>query len=257
MSKITQKFQNNKSLIAYLVAGDPSIEKTGDYIIAMHKAGVDLIEIGIPFSDPSADGPVNQRGMIRALQNGITVEKLFTMVKRVRAAGVDIPLLFMSYCNPIFHFGYDKFFAKCQESGIDGVIIPDVPYEELKEYSDYANNYGIEYITLIAPTSSERVEILAKQAKGFIYLISSLGVTGARTKINNNINDLAKKIKEFTDIPVAIGFGISTPEQAREMTRTADGCVIGSAIVKIIEEYKENADEKLFEFVFNVKKMMN
>lgn len=256
MSRSIQKaFENNKALIIYLTAGDPTLDLTEEYILSLAQNGADLIEIGIPFSDPIAEGEVIQDAMTRALSVQIKFDDIFAMVERLRKK-TDIPLTFMTYINPVFSYGYDKFFKRCKDTGISAVIVPDMPFEEQGEIKGFADKYDIDIITLIAPTSQERIEDIAKNAKGFIYLVSSLGVTGVRAKITTDLKGMTEKIKEFTDIPVAVGFGISKGEQAKEIVQYADGVIIGSAIVKIIAEYKENAAIKIAEYVSDIKACM-
>ncbi|MDR1941068.1 MAG: tryptophan synthase subunit alpha [Endomicrobium sp.] len=252
MDKISEIFKNKKCLITYLTAGDPDLDKTAEYIVTMSKSGADLIEIGIPFSDPTAEGEVIQNAMMRALKNDITIDKIFDAAAK---AGKEIqtPLVFMTYLNPVFSYGYDKFFKKCKETGISGVIVPDMPFEEQDEIRQWTSKYGVDIITLIAPTSQERIEKLAAQAEGFIYLVSSLGVTGIRTKITTDIEKIVSQIKKTASVPVAVGFGISTPAQVKEMTKYADGAIVGSAIVKIIAEYGQNASKPLAEYVSSLK----
>jgi tryptophan synthase alpha chain len=252
MNKISEIFKNQKVLITYLTAGDPNLNKTAEYIITMSQSGADLIEIGIPFSDPTAEGEVIQSAMSRALLNNISIDDIFEMVKKVREE-IETPLVFMTYINPVLSYGYDNFFKKCRQTGISAIIVPDMPYEEQNEIKEFTDKYDIAIITMIAPTSKERIAMLAKQANGFIYLVSSLGVTGVRSKITTNIGEIVSEIKKVTNTPVAIGFGISTPEQAKEITNQADGAIIGSAIVKLIAENKENASPKLAEYVSKIK----
>ncbi|OEG70435.1 tryptophan synthase subunit alpha [Candidatus Endomicrobiellum trichonymphae] len=250
---ITGIFKNGKALITYLTAGDPSLDKTEDYVLTMAENGSDLIEIGIPFSDPVAEGETIQNAMIRALSKKIDLDDIFNVVTNVRKKS-NIPLVFMTYLNPLFSYGYEEFFKKCGSTGINGIIVPDMPFEEQDEIKGFTDKYGITVITLIAPTSKERINVLAKQAEGFIYLVSSLGVTGVRSRITTNIDAIVSEIKKVTDIPVAVGFGISTHEQAKKMAKSADGVIIGSAVVKIIAEYKENAAPKLAKYVSEIKR---
>jgi tryptophan synthase alpha chain len=252
MNKITKAFENKKVFIAFITGGDPDIETTEKLIIAMAQSGVDIIEIGIPFSDPVAEGIVIAQADERALENGCTVDKLFDMVKRVRKK-TDVPLLFMSYINPIFVYGKERFMDKCRESGIDGVIVPDLPFEERNELSAECVKYGITQISMIAPTSNDRIGNIAKNAEGFIYCVSSLGVTGVRGEIETGIAEIIKQIKEVSSVPCAVGFGISTPEQARDMAAVSDGVIIGSAIVKIIAEHGRECIEPVKNFVTNIR----
>ena len=251
MTKIKEAFENKKAFIAYLTAGDPDLETTEKLIYEMAKNGVDLIEIGIPFSDPVAEGPVIQEADIRALQSGTTTEKIFDMIERIRP-NVRIPLVFLTYCNSIFGYGTKKFTARCEEIGIDGLIVPDVPYEEREELAPFCDKHGIDLIALVAPTSEDRVYKIAKASQGFLYIVSSLGVTGMREKIDTDVDKIIKASKSVSDIPCAIGFGISTPEQAKQFCQYSDGIIIGSAIVRIIGEYGKDSIEPVGEFVRSV-----
>lgn len=246
MSRIKDAFKN-KAFIGFITAGDPSIDKTYEYILKMAEAGVSLIEIGIPFSDPTAEGEVIEKADLRALSNGMKTSMVFDLVKKLRKE-IDTPLVFMTYANPVFHYGYDEFFKKCKEVGIDGIIIPDISFEESYEPKNYAKKYGIDFISLIAPTSSNRIKMIAKEAEGFIYLVSSLGTTGVRSEIKTDLKSIVKEIKEVTDVPVAIGFGISKPEQVKEFTKYADGCIVGSRIVRIVEEKGIDAADEIYEY---------
>lgn len=250
MKKIPQAFQNKKAFIGFLTAGDPSLEKTEEYIMEMAKAGAALIEIGIPFSDPIAEGPVIQAANVRALSapGGCTTDMVFDMVSRV-SKKVDVPLVFLTYLNPVFRYGYDRFFDKCREVGISGIIIPDLPFEEREEVADVAEKYEVDLITLIAPTSEERIKQIAKEAKGYIYVVSSMGVTGMRSQITTDIDKIVAKVREVSDTPVAIGFGINTPEQAAKFSQIADGVIVGSAIVKIIAEHGDKAGKYVYKYV--------
>jgi len=253
MNKISEAFEGKKAFIVFITGGDPDIETTENLIIAMAESGVDIIEIGIPFSDPVAEGVVIQEASERALANGCTVDKLFEMVKRVRTQ-TDIPLLFMTYVNPIYAYGKARFMQRCAECGIDGIIVPDLPFEERDETADECAEYGICQVDLIALTSQERIEAIAKGAEGFLYCVSSLGVTGVRSKINEGVKEMIIQAKKVTDIPCAVGFGISTPEQARNMAAISDGVIIGSAIVRIIEEYGRESAEPVREFVREIRR---
>ncbi|MBZ9570610.1 tryptophan synthase subunit alpha [Methanobrevibacter sp. TMH8] len=252
MSKITEIFKDEKAFIGFLTAGDPSKEKTIEYILAMEEAGADIIEIGIPFSDPIAEGPVIQNANTRALSHGINTDNIFDLVGDVRKKS-DVPLAFLTYLNPVFYYGYEKFFKKCKKIGINGIVIPDLPYEEKGEISEIAEKYDVDIISLIAPTSKDRVKMIAKDAKGFIYLVSSMGVTGVRSEIKTNLEDIIDEIKKITDVPVAVGFGINTPEQSKNISKIADGVIVGSAIVKIIEEYGDNSTQYIKEYVAEMK----
>ena len=238
MSRIEQAFQKKKAFIPFITCGDPSLEVTKKLVCAMEKAGADLIELGIPFSDPTAEGPVIQAANIRALSAGVTTDKIFKMVDEVRQES-SVPLVFMTYANVVFSYGIERFVKKAVEVGMDGLILPDVPYEEKEEFQAVCQRYGLAFISLIAPTSQERVSMIAREAEGFVYCVSSLGVTGVRSQITTDVEAMVKLVKQSRDIPCAVGFGISTPEQAREMARCADGVIVGSAIVKLTWEYKE------------------
>lgn len=250
MSRISESFKGKKAFIGFLTAGDPSLEKTEELIIAMERAGAALIEIGIPFSDPIAEGPVIQEANIRALSapGGCTTKQVFSMVERV-SKKVSVPLVFLTYLNPVFKYGYEAFCRRCQEVGISGLIIPDLPYEERGELEFIADRFGVELISLIAPTSKDRIRIIAKEARGYIYLVSSMGVTGVRQEITTDLESLINEIRQVTDTPIAIGFGISTPKQAFTYSKLADGVIVGSAIVKLIGEYGEHAAEPVESYV--------
>ncbi|WP_029320545.1 tryptophan synthase subunit alpha [Butyrivibrio sp. AE3004] len=252
MSKIAEAFKNKKAFIPFITCGDPDLDTTKKIISELVKNGADLIELGIPFSDPTAEGPVIQGANIRALKNGITTDDIFGMVEEIRAE-VKIPMVFMTYANVVFSYGMDRFFENCKKTGMDGVILPDVPYEEKEEFETVADVYGIDFISMVAPTSEERIATIASNAKGFIYIVSSLGVTGTRTSINRGVKGIVEKIREATDVPCAVGFGISTPEQASDMAEISDGAIVGSAIVRIIEQYGKNAPSHVGEFVKSMK----
>lgn len=256
MSKIANAFKDCTAFIGFLTAGDPTVEKTVEYILAMEEAGCDLIEIGIPFSDPMAEGVVIQEANVRALKHNTTTDDVFEIVGKVREK-TDIPIVFLTYINPVFFYGYEKFFKKCGEYGIDGIISPDLPFEEKGEIKDIALANDVDVISLIAPTSSERIKKIAGDATGFIYVVSSLGVTGMRAEIKTDLNAILSDIREVCDLPLAVGFGINTPEQASNIGKIADGVIVGSAIVKIIEEYGENAKDPLMEYVSSMKKACN
>lgn len=253
MNRIEKAFTNSKAFIAFLTGGDPDIDTTEQLILAIEEAGADLIEIGIPFSDPIAEGPVIQAADIRALNAGTTTDKLFAMVERLRAK-TDIPLVFMTYINPIYTYGKKKFMSECSRCGIDGVIVPDLPFEEKDELYTECEQNGVNLISMIAPTSEDRVIMIAKEAKGFLYCVSSLGVTGVRNDLNTNIAELINKVRTVSNIPCAIGFGISTPEQAAAMGEIGDGVIVGSAIVRIIEQYGKDSVPYVKQFIFDMKK---
>ena len=256
MSKIKNAFKNKKAFIGFLTAGDPNADKTVEYILAMAETGADIIEIGIPFSDPTAEGSVIQAANLRALQGGMSTEKVFGIVERVRVKS-GVPLVFLTYINPVFKYGYERFFSRCERLGVDGIIIPDLPYEEKSEISDIAAAYGVDIIPLIAPTSENRIQSIAMAASGYIYIVSSMGVTGVRSEIKTDIKTIVQTVKAVSHVPVAVGFGISTPEQAKNISSVADGVIVGSAIVRIIEQHGENASDALKDYVREMKKAMD
>lgn len=256
MIKIAEAFSSGKAFIPFITCGDPDLETTGELIKKMSESGADLIELGIPFSDPTAEGPVIQEANIRALSKGTTTDKIFDMVKSIRNE-VAVPLVFMTYANVVFSYGTESFVKKAAECGMAGLILPDVPYEEKEEFEEVCEKYGLELISLIAPTSRDRIEMIAKKAKGFIYCVSSLGVTGVRSSFSTDISDVTGHIKAASDIPCAIGFGISTPEQAKKMSAYSDGVIVGSAIVKIIAKYGKNCIEPVCSYVKEMKKAVS
>jgi tryptophan synthase alpha chain len=235
-----------------VTGGDPTIEKSEEFILEMVRAGADLVEIGIPFSDPIAEGPVIQEANIRALAAGSTTDKIFGLAERVRQK-TAVPLVFLTYLNPVFHYGYDRFFQRCQKAGVDGIIIPDLPFEEQGEVRDVASLHGVDLISLIAPTSQERIREIARTATGFLYLVSSMGVTGVRGEIQTDLGAIIVAVREQTKIPAAVGFGIHTPAQAAEIAKIADGVIVGSAIVKIAAEYGEQAGPHIYRYVKEMK----
>ena len=252
MNRIKKAFENKKAFIPFITGGDPNLEVTKKLLIAMQEAGADLIEIGIPFSDPIAEGVVIQAADERALAAGCTTDKLFDMVKTVQDE-MNVPIVFMTYVNPIFAYGKRKFMKRCVECGIAGVIVPDLPFEEKEELAESCREYGVELVSLIAPTSHDRIRMIAKEAEGFLYCVSSLGVTGVRSEITTNIEDMIDKVREVTDIPCAVGFGIAAPEQAERMAAVSDGAIVGSAIVKIIAQYGEECVPYVKEYVKKMK----
>ncbi|MDD6278742.1 MAG: tryptophan synthase subunit alpha [Oscillospiraceae bacterium] len=252
MSKIAKSFENGKAFIPFITCGDPDLETTAKVVRAAAENGADLIELGIPFSDPTAEGPVIQGANIRALAGGVTTDKIFDLVHELRR-DVKIPIVFMTYSNVVFSYGAERFMSKCKETEIDGIILPDLPFEEKEEFSDTARKYGIDIISLIAPTSENRISMIAKEAEGFIYIVSSLGVTGLRNEITTNIGDIVRVIHENSKVPCAVGFGISKPEQAKKMASVSDGAIVGSAIIKIIEKYGRDAAPYVGEYVKSMK----
>ena len=252
MSKISKAFENKKAFIPFITCGDPDLETTAAIVRAAVENGADLIELGIPFSDPTAEGPVIQAANIRALNGGVTTDKVFDLVRDLRQY-IDIPMVFMTYANVVFSYGAEKFISICNEIGIDGLILPDLPYEEKEEFQALCKQYDVDLISFIAPTSENRIAMIAKEAEGFIYIVSSLGVTGTRSEIKTDLSSIVKVVRENTDVPCAIGFGISTPEQAHKMYEIADGAIVGSAIIKIIEKYGKDSPKYVGEYVKSMK----
>ncbi|MGN0630759.1 MAG: tryptophan synthase subunit alpha [Ruminococcus sp.] len=252
MSNIRKAFENGKAFIPFITCGDPDLETTGKVVRAAAENGADLIELGIPFSDPTAEGPVIQGANIRALAGGITTDKVFDFVKEIRR-DVKIPFVFMTYANVVFSYGAEKFMSKCAEIGVDGIILPDLPFEEKEEFQPVCDKYGVDLISLIAPTSEQRIAMIAKEASGFIYVVSSLGVTGTRSEITTDIGSIIKVIRENTESPCAVGFGISTPAQAQKMASLSDGAIVGSAIIKILEKHGRDSAEYVGEYVREMK----
>lgn len=255
MSNIRKAFEHGKAFIPFITCGDPDLETTYKSVMAAIENGADLIELGIPFSDPTAEGPVIQGANLRALSGGVTTDKIFDLVKRLRSE-TDIPMVFMTYANVVFSYGSGRFISICGDIGIDGLIIPDLPYEEKDEFLPYCREYGVALISLIAPTSGDRVAMIAKEAEGFIYVVSSLGVTGTRSSIETDLSSIVDIIRENTDVPCAIGFGISTPAQAHDMAALADGAIVGSAIIKLLEQYGKDAPEYIGSYVKSMKETL-
>ncbi len=252
MNKIRQAFENGKAFIPFITCGDPDVETTMACVREMVKSGADLIELGIPFSDPTAEGPVIQGANLRALTGGVTTDRIFEMVRELRG-DVAVPMVFMTYTNVVFSYGAERFISTCAGIGIDGLILPDLPFEEKEEFLAVCRAHGVALISLIAPTSANRVAMIAKEAEGFIYLVSSLGVTGVRSSITTDLGPIIRTIRENTDVPCAVGFGISNPEQAKTMAKEADGVIVGSAIVKLIAQYGKDAAAPVGAFVKEMK----
>lgn len=252
MSNIIKAFDHGKAFIAFITCGDPDLSTTAAAVREAAANGADLIELGIPFSDPTAEGPVIQDANTRALKGGVTTDRIFDLVRDLRQ-DVTIPMVFMTYANVVYSYGAEEFIRTCSEIGIDGLILPDVPYEEKEEFLPLCRKYGIDLVSLIAPTSHNRIARIAKEADGFIYIVSSLGVTGTRSEITTDIKSIVDVIRKNTDIPCAVGFGISTPEQAAKMANDADGAIVGSAIVKILAEYGQDAPARIGEYVKSMK----
>ena len=250
--KIGEAFADGKAFIPFVTCGDPSLDVTEQLVYAMVEAGADLIELGIPFSDPTAEGPVIQAANVRALTGGVTTDKIFDMVVRIRQK-TDIPMVFMTYANVVYSYGTERFIAKAADIGMNGLILPDVPFEEKKEFDGVCKTYGLDLISLIAPTSNERITHIAKKAEGFVYCVSSLGVTGMRSAITTDIGAMVKLVKAAKNIPCAVGFGISTPQQAGEMAAKSDGAIVGSAIVKLCEKYGADCVPHVKEYVTAMK----
>ncbi len=249
---IQEAFKDGKAFIPFITCGDPDLETTEKIVRSMAENGADLIELGIPFSDPTAEGPVIQEASLRALKSGATTDKIFDMVKRLRK-NLFTPMVFMTYANVIFSYGADKFIGTCAKIGINGLILPDLPFEEKEEFDDICQKYGVALISLIAPTSQNRIAMIAGKAQGFVYIVSSLGVTGVRNEINTDIASLVKLVRENTQVPCAVGFGISTPMQAAKMAAISDGAIVGSAIVKLIAQYGRDAAEPVGQYVKEMK----
>lgn len=255
MSKIHTAFESGKAFIPFITCGDPDLETTGAVVRAMVDAGADLIELGIPFSDPTAEGPVIQGANIRALEGGVTTDAIFDFARELRK-DVTIPLVFMTYANVIFSYhdgGAARFIAICEEIGIDGLILPDLPFEEKEEFLDICRAHNVDLISMIAPTSHDRIAMIAKEAEGFLYIVSSMGVTGTRSTITTDLDAIVDIVRQNTDIPCAIGFGISTPEQAHQMAQTSDGAIVGSAIIKLLEAHGKNAAPFIGDYVREMK----
>lgn len=252
MSKIKNAFANGKAFIPFITCGDPDLETTKTIVLSAVRAGADLIELGIPFSDPTAEGPVIQEANVRALSGGVTTDKIFDLVRELRQE-ISIPMVFMTYANVVFSYDAEKFIKTCSEIGIDGLILPDIPYEEKAEFDPLCKKYGVDLISLIAPTSHDRIAMIAKEASGFIYIVSSLGVTGTRNEITTDIDAMVSLIRQNSSVPCAVGFGISTPEQAARMAAASDGAIVGSAIIKLIAKYGRDAAEPVGAYVKEMK----
>ena len=252
MSNIKKAFENGKAFIAFITCGDPDLETTAAVVRAAVENGADLIELGIPFSDPTAEGPVIQGANLRALNGGITTDKIFAFVKELRR-DIKVPMVFMTYANVVFSYGAEKFISTCKNLEIDGLILPDLPFEEKEEFLPLCHKYGVDLVSLIAPTSENRIAMIAKEAEGFLYIVSSLGVTGTRSEIKTDLASIVKVARENTDIPCAIGFGISTPEQARKMAEISDGAIVGSAIVQLLEKHGKDAPVYVGEYIKSMK----
>lgn len=252
MSKIQSAFENGKAFIAFITCGDPDAETTVAAVRAAVENGADLIELGIPFSDPTAEGPVIQGANLRALRGGMTTDKVFDIVRTLRQ-DVTVPMVFMTYANVVFSYGAERFISTCRQIGIDGLILPDLPFEEKEEFLPLCRTYGVDLISLIAPTSENRIAMIAREAQGFLYLVSSLGVTGTRQEITTDLASIVSVVRQNTTVPCAIGFGISTPEQARKMADLSDGAIVGSAIIKLLEKHGKDAPAYIGTYVKSMK----
>lgn len=255
MSNISKSFDHGKAFIGFATVGDPDLETSRRIMLEMAHGGCDLIEIGIPFSDPIAEGPVIQEADLRALSAGATTDNVFEMTAKL-SAETDVPLVYMTYLNVLFKYGYEKFLKNAKDCGISGVIVPDLPFEEKDELQSVAEKYDIDVISLIAPTSEQRIQMIAKQAQGFIYEVSSLGVTGVRSEIKTDLESITSAVRQVSNVPVAIGFGINTPQQAAKYSHLADGVIVGSAIVKLVAQYGKDAPEKVYDYVKSMKDAM-
>lgn len=260
MNRIDERFRRlrdsgERALMPYITAGDPDLQTTRSLILEFERRGADLIEIGVPFSDPLADGATIQRASQRALQGGTTLAGIIGMVKDLRTE-CRLPLLMMSYVNPIFHFGYSRFVKEAAAAGVDGLIVPDLPPEEAPELIEAAISCNLHTIFLIAPTSRrERIRAIAAASKGFIYYVSLRGVTGARSRLSGDLESSLQMIRSETDLPLAVGFGVSTPEQVRMVAAAADGVIVGSAIVSLLEQAAGQPDllQRAGDFVASLK----
>ena len=252
MSNIKKAFENGKAFIPFVTCGYPDLDTTAEVIRSAVQNGADLIELGIPFSDPTAEGPVIQEANLRALSGGITTDEIFSFVRKMRCE-TKIPMVFMTYANVVFSYGAEKFISACSEIGIDGLILPDLPYEEKNEFLPFCRKYGVDLISMVAPTSENRIAMIAKEAEGFLYVVSSLGVTGVRSEIKTDLAGIMEVVRKNTDIPCAIGFGISTPEQAKKMSEFADGVIVGSAIIKLIGKYGKDSPEYIGPYIKSMK----
>ena len=255
MSNIRKAFENGKAFIAFITCGDPDLETTAAVVRAAVQNGADLIELGIPFSDPTAEGPVIQGANLRALRGGVTTDKIFAFVRDLRR-DVTVPMVFMTYANVVFSYGAERFISTCKDTGVDGLILPDLPFEEKEEFQPLCRKYGVDLVSLIAPTSENRIAMIAREAEGFLYIVSSLGVTGTRSEIKTDLASIVRAVRENTDIPCAIGFGISTPEQAKNMAAISDGVIVGSAIIKLLERHGKEASGHVGEYVRSMKDAM-
>ncbi len=255
MSRISKAFENGKVFIPFITCGDPDLNTTKEAVLQMASNGADIIELGIPFSDPTAEGPVIQGANIRALAGGVTTDKVFDLVSEIRKES-NVAICFMTYANVVYSYGAESFMSACRYIGMDGLILPDLPFEEKDEFLPVCDKYDIDLISLIAPTSEGRIAMIAREAEGFLYIVSSLGVTGTRSEITTDLDSIIKVVRENTSVPCAIGFGISTPEQAKKMAGISDGAIVGSAIIKLLEKYKSESPEHVGRFVRSMKEAL-
>lgn len=263
-SRLTEAFAHGKAFVGFVTCGDPDMETTYEVVRAMQASGADIVELGIPFSDPTAEGPVIMEASMRALAAGATTEGALELARRLRVeGGVTIPLAFMTYANVVYSYGIERFARECAEAGVDGLILPDVPFEEKSEFSPACSEYGIDFVSLVAPTSEDRIAAIAREAEGFVYIVSSLGVTGMRDRLDGNIPEMVRLVRSATSVPCAVGFGIKSPEQAARVVGAGgfarpgeqypDGVIVGSAIVDIVTRHDKAAPEAVGEFVRAVK----
>lgn len=252
MSEIRKAFDHGKAFIAFVTCGDPDLETTGRVVRAMAENGADLIELGIPFSDPTAEGPVIMDADKRALDGGVTTDDIFAFTKEIRKT-VTVPMVYMTYANVVFHYGAEEFCSRASDAGVSGIILPDVPFEEKAEFESVCDRYGLDLISMVAPTSEDRISKIASEAKGFVYIVSSLGVTGTRFSITTDIGPMVELIRRSTEIPCAVGFGISNPEQCQRMASVSDGAIVGSAIVRIVAQHGKDSAGPVGEFVRSMK----
>ncbi|KHO62730.1 MULTISPECIES: tryptophan synthase subunit alpha [Thermoanaerobacter] len=262
MNRIDKKFEalkgeGHKALITFITAGDPDIETTYDIVLALEEAGADIIELGIPYSDPLADGPTIQASSQRALNKGVKIPDIMKIVEKIRLKS-DIPLVYLVYYNSIFKYGIQKFLKESKDVGIDGLIIPDLPIEERKDILEEADKYDIYLIPLVAPTSKERIKLITENGKGFVYCVSITGVTGAREDIETDIEEYMKTVSQYTNMPKAIGFGISTPEMAKKLKDFSDGIIVGSALVERIAKGYNKSEmlQEVKSFVSSLKEVL-
>ena len=252
MSNLAKAFDHGKAFIPFFTCGDPDLATTAACVRAAVENGADLVELGIPFSDPTAEGPVIQEASLRALKGGATTDRIFGLVRDLRR-DVKVPMVFMTYANVVFSYGAERFISTCARVGIDGLILPDIPFEEKEEFLPMCRQYGVTLVSLVAPTSANRIAMIAREAEGFIYIVSSLGVTGTRSEITTDLGAIVREIRAASSVPCAVGFGISTPEQGRAMAAVSDGAIVGSAIVRIIAQYGTEAPAKVGAYVREMK----